>query len=261
MAIAGWPHAAARTLILICLLDGGPPAPPRPRCSLPDADLHEPVLGGAAPEHAGAVESVRHLAGAGDGDEARESLVEALLDAVVDGLLQGQTLVLHDGGHVARERAADDGLALARARHGAGAARVGAGADERRVPDAAGHLVHEPARGRGRRAGPRRVHHRAPHRLRRVHADGQPVHDHPRLVHAAAVAVRRARQRAARVRPRQRDPVVELHARRRPYLVSQVTSGSILETRKDDRSGWCRRNEPGCCRPPWRASACRRCPP
>ena len=199
MAIAGLPHAAHVSTTEDSLAH-----------SLPDADLHESILGGTAPEHAGAVKPISHLAGAGHGDEPREAFVEALLDAVVDGLLQGQALVLHDGGDVARERAADDGLALARARHGARAARVGARPDQRRVADAAGHLVHEPARGRGRRAGARRVHHRATHRLRRVHADGQPVHHHASLVVVVAAVHRGRRQRAARVRSRQWDTVVKL---------------------------------------------------
>nr|ABA99374.1 transposon protein, putative, unclassified [Oryza sativa Japonica Group] len=60
----------------------------------------------AAPaEHAGAVEPVRHLAGAGHRDEPDEPFVQPFLDAVVDGLLQ-------PGGDVARQRGAYDGVAF-----------------------------------------------------------------------------------------------------------------------------------------------------
>ena len=176
--------------------------------SLPDADLHESVLGGAPSEHAGAVEPVRHLARAGHGDEPREPFVEPLLDAVVDGLLQPGAPVLHHGGDVARERGADDGLAFPRARHRARAARVGPRPDQRRVADAPRHLIHQPARGRGRRGVAAGVHHRAPHRLWRVDADGEAVHHH-----AVAVAVVRLHGLcAARLRPGQRDTVVKQDA-------------------------------------------------
>jgi len=130
----------------------------------PDADLGVAGLGGARPEHGGGVVDHGDVALARHDHEPHGAACRPGHDAC-RGVAQREGVPeLHERRDVARHRAADDLLALARGGHRAERVGVGAGAHQGRVADPAGHLVHQPARGRRRREVARGVHGHAPHR-------------------------------------------------------------------------------------------------
>uniref|UniRef100_A0A804M0F7 Uncharacterized protein n=1 Tax=Zea mays TaxID=4577 RepID=A0A804M0F7_MAIZE len=132
----------------------------------PDADFGVAGLGGARPEHGGGV--VRHtdLPLARHGHQPHGAAGRPRHDARRGVAQRERVPALHQRRDVARHRAADDLLALARGGHRAQRVGVRSGAHQRRVADPAGHLVHQPARGRRRREVARRVHGHAPYRAR-----------------------------------------------------------------------------------------------
>src|SRR5690242_17825558 len=113
-------------------------------------DLPPSVRIARAAEHAGAVEIHGNVAGTVEGDDSAFPAAAAQfhLHHLVHRLRERHAAVLHESAHVVGDHLANVVLALAGTGHRTGCvARVGAGADERGVADAAAVLVGEASGG------------------------------------------------------------------------------------------------------------------